>query len=152
MFRLTVTQIEDILVDHEKIAIAGPPRCGKTLLAEGFYGYTEEPWLLLPADLLMHKTWEETPHVIIDVLHHFERYIVEGVQVGRALRKGLKPDIVIYLSHPHVEMSKGQITMAKGCETIFSDWVSTDHGVTVLGWEERTRASTLAAMALHNSD
>ena len=52
--------------------------------------------------------------------------MVEGVAVPRAIRKWLarnpegKPvDRVVWLGSPRLELSKGQTTMAKGCNTVW---------------------------------
>jgi hypothetical protein len=115
-----------------RILIAGGPKTGKTTLAEKlreelglkepdiFCGHDEElvgkmDWSAQSAEV---ATWFDTP----------DPWIIEGVSVGRALRKWLKAhpegkpaDRVIYLKKPVVKIEKAQETMAKGCWTVWSE-------------------------------
>lgn len=72
--------------------------------------------------------WSESSAYIADQLLAADRFIVEGVQVGRALRKMLtrdptrKPvDMIRVLNDPWVEQTRGQVVMAKGCRSVFAE-------------------------------
>lgn len=53
-----------------------------------------------------------------------ERWVVEGVQVARALRKGLQVDAVVYLRGTTQVLTPGQESMRKAVHTVFCDWRS----------------------------
>lgn len=103
----------------KRIAIVGGPRTGKSTLASRLRTlgaheiHTDDfsglPWGLIPAE------------VAKECARH-DRFIVEGVQVARCLRKGLEVDAVIVLSAPKVQRTAHQDAMAKGTEKIFRDW------------------------------
>ncbi len=109
----------DSIEAFPRIALAGGPRTGKTTLS-----------LLVDRKVRVHTddfrqyNWDQVPERVIAVCHSHPAFIVEGVQVGRCLRKGLQVDLVIWFEEPHEALSKGQMAMRKGCETIFHDWAS----------------------------
>ena len=70
--------------------------------------------------------WDAVPHAMIGATQNLERFVIEGVNVARALRKGLKVDAVIYLHKPRVPRIKGQITQAKGIHTVMKEWREKD--------------------------
>jgi hypothetical protein len=102
--------------------IAGGPRTGKTTLAAtlGAHRSTDE---------LLAMPWSAvSDHVASEWIGKIP--VIEGVATARALRKWLarnptgKPcDTVYYLATPRVELSKGQLTMAKGVHTVWSEIV-----------------------------
>lgn len=109
---------------YARIAIAGGPRTGKSTLLEQFAPdralyHTDELSLAVP--------WGDQPGIIIRALESAHHWILEGVQVARALRKGLTADLVIYLHVPTKKLTKAQLTMAKGIRTIFKEWRRTNH-------------------------
>lgn len=133
-----------------RIVITGGPRTGKTTLADQLVedgnrnharelreaGRTNRALLLyIPptvhhTDDLMPMGWSNTTqHVADHWLDATGPWIIEGVAVCRALRKwreahpGESPpvDKVIRLTTPHVALTKGQATMAKGDETVWQE-------------------------------
>jgi hypothetical protein len=54
-------------------------------------------------------------------------FIIEGVQVGRAIRKWLRRnpdtplpvDTVYYFQWPHLDLTKGQTSILKGCQSVW---------------------------------
>lgn len=106
-----------ILKRYDRIAITGGPRMGKSFLSKlvtdrdviGTHDYTGVP---IP----------DIPAAIIAEVSDRARFVVEGVWVPRALRKGLAIDAVIYMTKPKVPRSPGQVSMAKGVLTVFRDW------------------------------
>ncbi len=109
-----------MLKRYKRIAIAGAPRCGKTTLA-----LTVKDRAVLSTDSYMNVAWEQVPEMVNDAVSRLPSFVLEGVMVGRCLRKGLKVDAVIYLDRPHVPLTKGQETMRKGCRKIYNDWLAT---------------------------
>lgn len=107
------------LQTYDRIAIAGGPKTGKTTLAAAV---TDRP--VIHTDDHKGMQWSELPPTILalpDLM--LERWVIEGVQVGRCLRKGLKPDLVLWLDGAWEQLSPGLRSMEKGCETIFKDWL-----------------------------
>jgi hypothetical protein len=103
---------------HKRIAIAGAPRCGKTTLAN----LLRRP--IVHGDDFMQHGWSESSQILADIVNSGGPVlVVEGVQVPRALRKGMRVDCVIWLSHPHVPLTKQQEAMAKGCGTVMREWL-----------------------------
>lgn len=110
-----------ILVDHDRVAIAGGPRSGKTTLSKIV---TDRP--IFGTDALIGAiSWEDAPHEIMRTLAEMSgpRWVVEGVQVPRALRKGLAADAVLWLGGARSALTSGQDIMRKGVETVMRDWV-----------------------------
>ncbi len=120
------------LGEAKRIAICGGPRVGKTTLA---YDNVFARHAKISTDDLINKVdWDSVPEEIARLTVGVERFVVEGVQAGRCLRRGLAVDLVIWLERPHVELSEGQRRMWKACRNIFSDWLGMpeSNGVKVL--------------------
>jgi adenylate kinase family enzyme len=105
-----------------RTVIVGGPRTGKTTLAKKLGRKT------LSSDDVRHLGWSEASEHIATHMGRGNDGVIEGVATARALRKWLashpegKPcDEVIHLKTPHVECSKGQAAMGKGCETVFAE-------------------------------
>lgn len=111
-------------VAARRILIAGGPKVGKTTLAAEL-----EKQLGLVArhtdDLIGALDWSAASLEVSNWIDAEGAWIIEGVSVPRALRKWLersggKPADEVYWSMvPKVELTKGQETMAKGCETVW---------------------------------
>lgn len=123
--------------------VVGGPRTGKTTLARdkhrGALAYEQantrpDPslpsrWLLLHTDDLMgsHSWSAASQHIADDWLNRPGPWIIEGVACARALRKWMrsndgKPcEEVIVLETAHVDLSKGQRSMAKGCASVLAE-------------------------------
>ena len=113
-----------------RILIAGGPKTGKTTLAEHIgLELSMDPQLLLSDETLVGKTdWSAQSAEVCRWMKQPGQWIIEGVSVGRALRKWFKAhpegkpaDRVIYLKKPVVKIEKAQETMAKGCWTVWSE-------------------------------
>jgi len=112
-----------LLATYDRVAIVGGPRTGKTTLSERVNAeLKDDRFVLHNDDLLKSFDWTSAPFGIIERLAPYTRFVVEGVQTARALRKGLKVDAVIYLDDPKVLRNKGQVSMAKGIATVFAEW------------------------------
>ena len=118
--------LRDLLDRHDRVGITGAPKCGKTTLAMEC-----SDRIVVHTDSTMESDWSEQPHEIIGMLDGVKRFLVEGVQVPRAMRKGLELDALLVLSKPYVEQTKRQQGMGKGVETVLKDWEQKNpkHGV-----------------------
>ena len=127
-----------------RILITGGPRTGKTTLANEMQMRppstgSDRPTIHRTDDLI-HLGWSAASEFIAEHwLSEPGPWIIEGVAASRALRKwheqhpGEPPpvDHVIYLSTPHIELTPGQRSMAKGVETVHREiepWLD-EHGV-----------------------
>lgn len=108
-----------VLAMHRRVAIVGGPGTGKTTLAAhthnrpvlGTDDYQKMDWAEIPAALIQ-RTSELGP-----------AFVVEGVQVARALRKGMTVDAVVVLdTQRRPDPLPGQLAMAKGVATVFNEW------------------------------
>lgn len=70
-------------------------------------------------------SWADAPHAFIGVCQGVPRFVAEGVQVARALRKGLRVDCIVSLNTPKVELSPGQARMTKGIATVMASFEPT---------------------------
>lgn len=94
--------------------------------------------LVVGTDTYKQLDWAVIPERMIAEVGDAPRFLIEGVQVARALRKGLEVDAVIFLTRPKVNHRKpGQIAMAKGVWTVFQEWREANPDVPV--FIERTR-------------
>lgn len=106
----------DVLAKHARVAIVGGPKTGKSNLANMV---TDRP--VIHTDDYRNMPWEAVPHAVIGAASG-DRFVVEGVQAARALRKGLQVDAVVRLDKPHVPLSRGQSSMTLAVETVMRDW------------------------------
>lgn len=110
--------LRELLASHARVAICGAPRTGKTTLAHACVD--ERP--LISTDRFIHLAWGDVPPAIIARCKPLPRFLIEGVQVARALRKGLEVDAVLYLDLPRAEQTPQQASMGKSVETVFREW------------------------------
>ena len=118
--------IAEILSRYKRVVIAGGPKTGKSTLASSV---TDRP--VFHTDELAGERWEDIPELVKAQVEGKDAFVVEGVQAGRALRKGLEADVVVYLTEPRAPRTKGQQTMGKGCATIFRDYLSSGPAVPI---------------------
>ena len=105
-----------------RLAIAGGPRVGKTtlasLIADGRH--------VIHTDDFISLGWSEASAHAAKLVNHYERsplnVTIEGVAVPRALRKGMKVDLVIWLSKAREPLSSGQMAMTKACRSVLDEW------------------------------
>lgn len=117
-----------VLAKYKRIAIAGGPRTGKTTLSDRAVGRVE----VFHGDDYISDDWSANSAEIVRLCTPLPSFVVEGVQVPRALRKGLIVDAVIWLDRPQVPLTKAQQTMAKGVATVFAEWRAANPSVPVL--------------------
>ena len=108
--------VEDALSRYARIAITGGPRVGKTWLANT-YGLDRE---VVHTDTWQGDEWDKQPALIIVACEPLPRFLLEGVQVPRALRKGLQIDALLWLDYPTAPQSPAQAAMAKAVATMRS--------------------------------
>lgn len=77
---------------------------------------------MLCTDIFKSLSWPGIPQAVIGAVENMDKWLVEGVQVPRALRKGLAPDIVVWLPAALAPRTPAQERMAKGVATTFVDW------------------------------
>lgn len=106
----------------QRILIAGGPRTGKTTLANslGIARHTD--------DLIGTFDWSAASAEVATWIGADGPWIIEGVAVSRALRKWLvshpegKPcDRIHHLTMAHETLTPGQLTMTKGCATVWRE-------------------------------
>lgn len=108
-----------------RTVIAGHPLTGKTTLAEAMQGDDAVP--VRHTDETIDLGWSEGSQEVSTWFDAEGPFIIEGVSTPRALRKWLERnaegrpcDTVVYLTVAHEELTKGQRSMAKGCDTVFN--------------------------------
>jgi hypothetical protein len=116
-----------VLERYNRIAIVGGPKAGKSTLADSV---TDRPRWSSDSIIGTHE-WDAMPEAVKAACDGMgTRWVVEGVQVARALRKGLQVDAVVHLRGARDVLSPGQETMAKGVGTVLRDWRAADGGKT----------------------
>ncbi len=108
----------ELLRSYPRIAIAGGPRMGKSTLS-GLI--TDRP--VIGTDAYKGNVpIEDIPQRMIADVGHLPTFLIEGVWVARALRKGMQVDAVVYMTRPKVARLPGQVAMAKGILKTFREW------------------------------
>ena len=105
-------------ISFDKILITGPPRSGKTTLAQQ-HSHPNT----IHTDDYKYLSWQAQLQILRLKADELDSWLIEGIQGPRLLRKGLEPDLVIWLSKPHQLLTKKQSALAKGMEKIFKEWL-----------------------------
>lgn len=108
---------EGILRDHARVAVVGGPKSGKTTLTSGVADRE-----VFRTDDAIALGWDAQPDHWITAASTQRRFVIEGIQVARALRKGLEVDAVVLLASPKRELRPAQVNMAKGVQTVLREW------------------------------
>lgn len=120
MWTSTIMNLEDYieLVEcYKKVALTGPPKSGKTTLANQIKDRS-----IIHADDYSHLTWQEQAIAPLVKAATLDKFLIEGIQVPRALRKGLEIQIVICLGMSLEPLSLYQIGTAESIRTILTEW------------------------------
>lgn len=123
-----------------RIVVVGGPRTGKTTYATKLAKQlgvhlastgkrTEAESGLVSTDNYMKKAnWAETPNLIIKDLRGKKSFVLEGTQAARVLRRWYKQDPdepkidkVLVFGKAWVNRNPGQVSMAKGVQTVLAD-------------------------------
>jgi hypothetical protein len=127
--------LEEVLAKYNRVAVTGTPRAGKTTLSGAIADrpvvHTDPNDLreLYPEGVDWSQTqevWDAAPAFIAQAVSGRDRFVVEGVSVARALRRGLEVDAVIVMVDPLIEQSPGQAAMGLGVLSILDDWMTAD--------------------------
>ena len=109
---------------NERLALAGVPKAGKTTTANN---YAEVP-IYHTDDLIVDHEWSAASEKIATWFDRPGPWVIEGVAIPRALRKWIathkdgKPvDRIIWLGVPRLALTRGQQTMAKGCQKVMQE-------------------------------
>lgn len=109
--------LKTIIKTHKRIAIVGGPLSGKTTLAN----YISDR-MIIHGDDFMYMDWSKQSAYMVEITRPLNKFIIEGVQIPRALRKGMVVDVVIYLNHSFGTLNNKQQSMKKGMDKIFNEW------------------------------
>jgi len=108
-----------------RIAVGGWPRCGKTTLASKLGMPTLHTDDLIDTGLTWSEQSTKVMHWIEDAKN--DDHVIEGVAMGRALRKWLEAhkygrpvDELYWLYRPFTKLTPHQLAMGRGCETVFA--------------------------------
>ena len=113
-----VDWFSEALANWGRIAIAGGPQVGKTTICERVNGRP-----VFHGDDYIKLGWSESSQKLCDVVNaEAGPLVVEGVQVPRALRKGMRVDVVIWLERMGRYERDGHETMRGGAWTVLSEW------------------------------
>lgn len=150
---LTEDQFLAVLKMFPRVAITGGPRMGKSTLTKLV---TDRPVIhsvvegeqvdAAPGSILVVGGYEsDTPAKLIAAVEGLPSFVVEGVQVSRALRgpedqdgnrlPGMVVDAVVYMQRPKVpieDLKVGQVRQAKNTRSIFDEWHAKNEHVPVL--------------------
>jgi hypothetical protein len=132
--KATVKRLRAFLEPFERIAITGPPSCGKTTLT---LKLNDGKRKIFHSDDFKHLEWSEaSERMAKEANEHDGPCIIEGVAVPRALRKGMRADVVLWLSKPWKEQKPGQVAMGRGCKTVLDEWRIQNTHIPVVHFEE----------------
>ena len=108
-----------ILEGHKRVALTGVVNSGKSLLLD----YADLAGRkVVHTDDLRETPFEEKPARIQEELEGLREFIVAGMQVPRALRKGLEVDAVVWINNPRTRLTPRQRGFSKGARTILDKW------------------------------
>jgi|SRR5688572_23633462 len=122
--------------NDDRICIAGGPKVGKTTFGVAL-GKVTNVGVSHTDDTKFAASWSEQSEMVAGWFDVEGPWIIEGVAVPRALRKWLQAhpwdgktvdaprpcDIVYWLHRAVAERTKGAESMAKACETVWSEVV-----------------------------
>ncbi len=121
----------DILKKYDRIAVCGLVNAGKSTLVRAV---RDRP--RLHTDDFRYQAWADVPHAAIEAVKNAvgddKRFVIEGMTVPRALRKGMEVDVVLWLGQELEENSKGQKSFGKAARTVLDEWHETHQGVPIL--------------------
>jgi hypothetical protein len=115
-----MSNLQELLDKYDKVAVAGAPKTGKTTLVQSVRA--DRP-ILHTDDYISGRTWDEQLDALMAAVEGLDRFLVEGVQVPRMLRKGMVVDAVFELTNePFLHLSPGQRRLASTMRKILREW------------------------------
>lgn len=126
-------EITDFLPAHptehvKRIVIAGPSGSGKTTLADWLGGGGGWGGVVHTDDYLWLEHGER-PARVLAVLAELDSWVLEGTEAGRVLRRGLRPDLVVWLGAEHGKTAAKHRRQAAGVWTLFERWQRAQPGL-----------------------
>lgn len=115
--RERILEIAAQLPAYNRIAVAGGPLTGKSLISDTIL---DRPHVA--TDTYMHLPWDEQASAISLALEGLDRFLLTGVRTGAVLMHGLKVDTAVWLDIPLQPLTKEQETMRRGARTMFQRW------------------------------
>jgi hypothetical protein len=118
-----MTDFFAMLSENARVAIVGGPGAGKTSLVEAV---DDRP--VFHTDDTMTGSWESQPHLWLERTRTLDRFVIEGVQTARYLRKAAQlgepcpVDAVVYLHGAKKVLTPRQSGLAKAVNKVFNDW------------------------------
>jgi len=122
----TIMNLDDyieLVEGYKKVALTGPPKSGKTTLANEI---KDRP--IIHTDDYAHLAWKDQATAPLIKTATLDKFLIEGVQVPRALRKGLEIQIVICLGMSLEPLNTYQAGTAKSIRTILAEWSRSSMG------------------------
>lgn len=140
----------EALARYGRVAITGAPKSGKTTICQRV-DQTVRP--LIHGDDYLHLGWSESSQKMADIVNAIRGpMVVEGVQVPRALRKGMLVDVVVWLDRHDKWAHQGHETMGKGAWTVLGEWRALHPQVPVLIQTGLTLRNALPVMMQEPND
>ena len=118
---------KEALDNYPRIALVGGPKTGKTTLSKQV---KDRP--VIHGDDYKHMEWSQQSEQLVALGKGRSSFLMEGVQVPRALRKGLVVDAVVHCIRHWEVLTEGQDHMNDAVETIIKSWRSNNPDVPVI--------------------
>ena len=126
---MTPTYFQEILDRHDRVALTGVVMSGKSLLLDN----VTPGRLVLHTDSLKDRgiSFDQSARVVLEELAGVPRFVVAGMQVPRALRKGLEVDVAVWVNDPREWLTSRQLSFSIGVRGIFHEWWTANRQVPV---------------------
>lgn len=85
------------LSSYHRIVVTGAPGTGKTTMVANYHRLFPDVPILHTDDLMGHP-WASQPDLIKNWATGRKDYVIEGVAAARAIRYGLKPDLLVVVT------------------------------------------------------
>ena len=111
---------ESLLSKYNRIVIVGPPDSGKTTLSKRLNGTRE---IIHTDDFIDDIPWQYMPEFLVDMLSEKDKFVIEGCQCFRLIKKGMMsgefmPDIVIHMRGSGGVSHKQSVFI----DTLYNSW------------------------------